>query len=190
MLRDPLRKVATLRIRGWGARMDPMSSCPLPSPSFSYRTNDNTLRDSRPSALLPSASSLEALEKSPDSRHLKLLIGRLSKRLLIQWTFSLGRGGESSYRVVPSLWSCWCNFGRASDAKNLQTIATFRWDWVNTSHFSFGSSKGPAKVRNHRARPHQNMRPGIHILISTTGPLWQLEVVCPHRQPAHQPRTR
>lgn len=84
MLRDPLRKVATLRIRGWGPEWIQChhAHCP-PRPFRIARVHDNTLRDSLPSALLPSASSVEALEKSPDPRHLKLLIERLDVQAFV-----------------------------------------------------------------------------------------------------------
>lgn len=106
-----------------GPKSNPMS-CPLPSSSFSHRTN--TLRDSLVS--FDRGAQISRLATPQNSE----LDDSTSKLLFIHSTFCLNRTGESSSRPMPSLGSCWCNFGRASD-ENLETIVSFHWDFVNTA---------------------------------------------------------
>lgn len=159
---------------------------PIASSSFSHRTN--TLRDSLVS--FDRGAQISRLATPQNSE----LDDPTSKLLFIHSTFCLNRTGESSSRPMPSLGSCWCNFGRASD-ENLETIVSFHWDFVNTAVGLFGSWV-PAKLENRQARPHQNMRPGILILLSTTRAAMATRGCLPASttsQPAHQhhqPRIR
>lgn len=176
MLRDPLRKVATLRIRGCGPKSNPMS-CPLPSSSFSHRTN--TLRDSLVSFDRGAQISRLATPQSSE------LDDSTSKLLFIHSTCCLNRTGESSSRPMPSLGSCWCNFGRASD-ENLETIVSFHCDFVNTAV----GLLVPGFPQSWKIAKHDHIKtcgPESSFSSPQPGPLWQLEVVCPHRPPASQP---
>lgn len=160
-------------------------SCPLPSSSFSHRTN--TLRDSL--ASFDRGAQISRLATPQNSE----LDDSTSKLLFIHSTFCLNRTGESSSRPMPSLGSCWCNFGRASD-ENLETIVSFHWDFVNTAV----GLLVPGFPQSWKIAKHDHIKtcgPESSFSSPQPGPLWQLEVVCPHRPPAsqpqhHQPRIR
>lgn len=159
-----------------GPKSNPMS-CPLPSSSFSHRTN--TLRDSLVS--FDRGAQISRLATPQNSE----LDDSTSKLLFIHSTFCLNRTGESSSRPMPSLGSCWCNFGRASD-ENLETIVSFHWDFVNTAV----GLLVPGFPQSWKIAKHDHIKtcgPESSFSSPQPGPLWQLEVVCPHRPPASQP---